>query len=382
LTSRSVAIRRSLWMIIGLFQLPPVNNGKRAAAAVSFGVDPLRSGYSLADASQLTRRIQDDIGAAALTETAAAARFPLLTGGSWNNPMIIQSDRRIATDRDVNLNSVTPGFFATLGIRIVTGRGFDERDSRAVAGAGARSAIVNEAFVKRYLAGHDPLGVRIAQGSGPDVQPTIEIVGVVTDFSYRGIREHSEQAYFPLLEGSDVGGNYYVRVRGTPEQAAQSIRSIVQKADPALPITYVRTVDEQVKRSLNTERILATLSGAFGTLALLLSLVGLYGVMSFVVAQRTREIGIRIALGARGSTAVWLVLRDAIVMIAAGTAVALPCVRVLGRLVESQLFGVSATDPITITVTTLLLAAAALGAALIPAYRASTVNPTDALRAE
>jgi predicted permease len=356
--------------------------GFDTSSLVSFGVDPLRSGYSPSEAGRLTRRIQDDIRASASTQTATAARFPLLTGGSWNNPMTIQTDRRIATDRDVNLNSITPGFFATLGIRLVAGRDFDERDSRPAGGAGARSAIVNESFVKRYLAGRNPLGVLICQGSGPDAQPNIEIVGVVADFSYRGLREQSEQAYFPLLEGSDIGGQFYVKVRGTPEQAAQSIRSIVHQADPALPITYLRTVEEQVNRSLNTERILATLSGGFGALALLLSLVGLYGVMSFVVTQRTREIGIRIALGARGSAAVWLVLRDAIVMIAAGTAVALPCVRVLGQLVESQLFGVTATDPFTITVTTLLLAAAALGAALIPAYRASTVNPTDALRAE
>jgi predicted permease len=356
--------------------------GFDTSSLVSFGVDPLRSGYSPSEASRLTRRIQDDIRASASTQTSAAARFPLLTGGSWNNPMTIQTDRRIASDRDVNLNAITPGFFATLGIRVVAGRDFDERDSRPAGDAGARSAIVNEAFVKRYLAGHNPLGALICQGSGPDAQPTIEIVGVVADFSYRGLREQSEQAYFPLLEGSDAGGHFYVKVRGTPEQAAQSIRSIVHQADPALPITYLRTVGEQVNRSLNTERILATLSGGFGALALLLSLVGLYGVMSFVVTQRTREIGIRIALGARGSAAVWLVLRDAIAMIAAGTAVALPCVGMLGRLVESQLFGVTATDPVTITVTTLLLAAAALGAALIPAYRASTVNPADALRAE
>jgi predicted permease len=356
--------------------------GFDTSSLVSFGVDPLRSGYSPSEASLLTRRIEDDIRASASTQTSAAARFPLLTGGSWNNPMTIQTDRRIVTDRDVNLNAITPEFFTTLGIRVVAGRDFDRRDSRPAGDAGARSAIVNEAFVKRYFTDHNPLGALICQGSGPDAQPTIEIVGVVADFSYRGLREHSEQAYFPLLEGRDAGGHFYVKVRGTPEQAAQSIRSIVHKADPALPITYLRTVDEQVNRSLNTERILATLSGGFGALALLLSLVGLYGVMSFVVTQRTREIGIRIALGARGSAAVWLVLRDAIVMIAAGTAVALPSVGMLGRLVESQLFGVTATDPVTITVTTLLLAAAALSAALIPAYRASTVNPTDALRAE
>src|SRR5713101_3750808 len=161
---------------------------------------------------------------------------------------------------------------------------------------------------------------------------------------------------------------------------APSTLSRISNADPALPITCCRTLDEQIDRSLNTERMLAALSSSFGTLALLLSLVGLYGVMSFVVTQRTREIGIRLALGATRGSAIWLVLRDALVMIAAGTAIALPCVAALGRLVESQLFGVKPTDPIAITAATLLLTSAALGAALIPAYRASTVNPIDALR--
>jgi ABC-type antimicrobial peptide transport system permease subunit len=149
-----------------------------------------------------------------------------------------------------------------------------------------------------------------------------------------------------------------------------------------LPITYFRTLDEQVNRALNTERMLATLSVAFGALALLLSLVGLYGVMSFVVTQRTREIGIRLALGATRTSAIWLVLRDVLAMIGAGTAIALPCVWALGRLVESQLFGVKPTDPSAIAAATLLLTSAALGAGLIPACRASAVNPTDALRFE
>jgi ABC-type antimicrobial peptide transport system permease subunit len=248
-----------------------------------------------------------------------------------------------------------------------------------VSEGGRSSAIVNDAFVKRYLGGHNPLGVRICEGSAPDAKPDTEIVGVVADFSYRGLREESEQAYF-ASEGDAGGGNFYVKVRGTPERAFQTIRTIIHNADPALPITNLRTVDEQVNRSLNTERLLATLSGAFGTLALLLSLVGLYGVMSFVATQRTREIGIRMALGATSGSAIWLLLRDAIAMIAAGTAIALPCVAALGRLVESQLFGVKPTDPLAIAAATLLLTSATLGAALIPAYRASTVNPTDALR--
>jgi predicted permease len=359
--------------------------GFDTTSLVSFGIEPRQSGYTPIDASRLVFRIHDQVRAAADTTASAVARYPLLTGGSWNYQMTILADRRIATDREVNLNAVTPGFFSTLGARIVTGRDFDQRDTQAGGDTGPRTAIVNEAFVARYLQRRSPLGVLVGLGSGPDTQPTLEVVGVVSTFSYRGLREESEQAFFPMLEGgegADVGGTFYVKVRGTPEQAAAAIRSIVHNADPALPINYFRTVDEQISRSLNTERILATLSGGFGALALLLSLVGLCGVMSFVVTGRTREIGIRIALGARRSAAVWLVLRDAVTMIAAGTAVALPCVWALGRLVESQLFGVTPTDPITIAATTLLLALVSLGAALVPAYGASTVNPTDALRAE
>lgn len=356
--------------------------GFSTSSLVSFGLDPRRNGYSPLEASQLIRRIHYEIRTAPSIETSAVARFQLLTGGSWNNPMTIQTNQRITTDRDVHLNAISPGFFAALGTRIVAGRDFGEQDSQPAGESGYRSVIVNESFAKRYFGGRSPLGARICQGSGPDAKPDSEVIGVVKDFSYRGLREESEQAYFAIFEGNGAAGNFYVRVRGTPEGAFQSIRTVIRHADPALPITYFRTVDEQVNRSLNTERMLATLSSGFGTLALLLSLVGLYGVMSFVVTQRTREVGIRLALGATRSSVLWLVLGDALVMIAAGTAIALPSVWALGRVVEAQLFGVKPTDAMTITVASLTLAMVALGAAFIPAYRASKVNPTDALRFE
>ncbi len=356
--------------------------GFDTSSLVSFGVHSLQSGYSPSDGNRMIRRIDELIRQSPITQASAVARFPLLTGGSWNDPMTILADKRIATQDDVNLNAVTPGFFEAMGIKIVAGRNFDRRDARAPGNPGWRSAIVNEAFVKRYLGGRNPLGVRICEGAGPDAKPNIEIVGVMSNFSYRGLREESEQAYFPFLEGNDAGGTFYVKVHGTPEAALHTIRAIVRSADPTLPIVDFRTLNEQVDRSLITEHMLATLSAGFSALALLLSVVGLYGVMSFVVTQRTREIGIRLALGARRWSAIWLVLRDALTMVVLGIGIGLPFVWVLGRLVESQLYDVKPSDPAAIAIAILILGLAAMGAALIPARRASGVDPTEALRVE
>jgi predicted permease len=387
IVTAQIALTLTLVVGAGLFlrtldALMAKGPGFITSSLISFGIDSLRSGYSPSEGTRVIRRIDEAIRQSPITQASAVARFPLLTGGSWNDPMTILADKRLSTDRDVNLNSVTPGFFQTMGIRIVAGRNFDEHDARAPGEPGWRSAIVNEAFVKRYLGGRSPLGVRICQGSGPDAKPNIEIVGVMSNFSYRGLREDSEQAYFPFFEGEGAGGTFYVRVRGTPESFFPSLRAIVHSADAALPMTDFRTLDEQVDRSLNTEHMLATLSGSFSTLALLLSLVGLYGVMSFVVTQRTREIGIRLALGATRWSAIWLVLRDALAMILSGIGLGLPFVWALGRLVESQLYDVKPSDPAVIAITILVLCSAGLGAALIPAHRASGVNPTDALRVE
>ena len=355
--------------------------GFDTSSLIWFGIRPTQNGYSPADANRLIRRIHDEIRSSTSTQSSAVANFPLLVGGAWNNPLTIQSTERLTTDRDVHLNAVTPGFFATLGTRIVRGRDFDEHDSLPVNEGGQRVVIVNEAFVKRYFGGRDPLGAHVGMGSGPNVKADIEIIGVVEDISYRSVRERWEQAYFPI--GAQYFGSiFYVRFQGTAESAFAAMRAILRNADPTLPIASFRTLDEQVNRSLNTERMLAALSSSFGTLALLLSLVGLYAVMSFVVTQRTREIGVRLAMGATRLSAVWLVLRDALVMIAAGTAIALPCVWVLGRLVETQLYDIKPTDPVAILMATLVLCSTGLCAALIPAHRASAVNPNDALRFE
>jgi predicted permease len=358
--------------------------GFDTSSLISFAVHPIRNGYPASGASRLVRRIHDEIRASNTTQAAALSRIQLLMGGSWNNFIAFQAATRGVTDRVVHLNAVSPGFFAALGAGFVAGKDFDERDSLPVSEGGRRVAIVNQAFVKRYLGGQNPLGVRIAVNTGPDVNPQAEIIGVVADISYRGVREDWEQAYFPLRSDESFyeGANFYLRMQGSSQAGFQSVRTLLRRIDPALSIDYLRTLDEQVSRSLRTERMLAALSASFAVLALLLSLVGLYGVMSFVVTQRTREFGIRLALGATRLNAVWLVLQDALGMIAVGVAIALPSVWMLGRLVESQLYGIKPTDPATIGGAALILCSAALGAALIPARRASAVNPTEALRFE
>ncbi len=395
IVTAQIAFTLILVVVAGLFiqtlhGLLAKGPGFKTSSLISFGVKPALNGYSGAEATKLIRRISEGLRNSSSTQIWSIASVQLLLGGTWNNSLMIQSGERFTTDREVQINAVTPGFFDTLGTRIIAGRDFDEHDSLDVAVVnqsmpvgknGKRVVIVNEAFVKRYFGGHNPLGARVAMGSRPDSKPDTEIIGVVQNISYRNIREQWEQAYYPI--GAELSGsNFYVRFRGTPESAFRSIRAILREADPALPIAYFRTLDEQIDRSLNTERMLSTLSSSFGALALLLSLIGLYGVMSFVVTQRTREIGIRMALGATRVSTIWLVLGDALLMIATGTAIALPCVWALGRFVESQLYDVKPTDPVTILAATFILGSTALGAALIPALRASTVNPTDALRFE
>ena len=280
---------------------------------------------------------------------------------------------------------VTPGFFATLGIRLIAGREFDERDTRdARPGTpGFRSVIVNQRFARRYFGDRSPVGRRIGIGNQPDTPTNIEIVGVIEDFSYRSLRlKESEHIFLPFWERQSEDGAFYLKTRDTSEAAFASIRAAVRELDPALPVSELTTFEERIDRSLWNERMLATLSSGFGLVALLLSVIGLYGVTAFVVTQRTREIGVRMALGARRSDAVWLIVRDAAVMVAAGIAIALPTAWTLSRLIEAQLFGVRGIDGPTIAVASGVLALVALGAAMLPAWRAASVSPTEALRFE
>jgi putative ABC transport system permease protein len=285
-------------------------------------------------------------------------------------------------DMNPNFNRIGPGFFSTMGMTLVTGRDVSDTDTLEA----PRVAVVNEAFAKYFFGDKDPLGRHF--GVGPKEEGyKFTIVGVVRDGKSASLREKPERYVFiPYTQDADsdaVGDmTYYVRTSIDTAALENRLRRIVQQADPGLPVTRMRTMQAQIRESLFVDRMVASLSAAFGFLATLLAAIGLYGVMSYAVSLRTREIGIRVALGAERRTVLLMVLREVAVMALIGIAIGLPSGYGLGRAVESQLFGLSARDPLTFAVATLTLLVAAMLAGYLPAARATRVDPLVALRYE
>jgi putative ABC transport system permease protein len=392
-----IALALVLLMGAGLFvrtlaSLRAKGPGFATVNTVLLRIDAARSGYDAQRASRLMHTLLDRFRALPEVEKASISVAELLAGGSWNQPATIDNGRqRIVTDGVVHCNAISPGFFDTLGVPIVAGRDFTERDARDDADVIAieksdefpfRSAIINESLARRYFGDANPIGARLGLGNRPDTRTTVTIVGVVRTFSYRGIRQTDDQAFFPMFETSMGGGGFWIRTRVDARSAFPAIRGVVRSVDPTLPIQRIITVDDQLDRLLANERLLAMLATAFAGLAILLAVVGVYGVMAFVVASRTREMGIRMALGATRASAVSLILRDAMVMLGCGVVIALPSVWLFGGLIGSQLFGVQPTDWPTIAGAASLIALAAFGASALPVRRATAIDPIRALRSE
>ena len=281
-------------------------------------------------------------------------------------------------DMNPRINGVGPSFFTTIGMPLVAGREFDARD---VLGS-PPVAVVNDAFARSYFKDTNPVGRRL--GFGRDEKMSIEIVGVVRDARLDRMREEPERFVFvPAAQQDDLtGAVFYVRTDGDPSALATPVRAATREIDAALPVSDIKTMAAVVDESLFTDRIVAGLSAAFGLLATLLASVGLYGVMSYAVARRTREIGVRVALGADRSRILKLVLGEVAILTGIGMAIGLPGGWGLGRLIESRLFGLRAFDPPTLVLTAAVLATATLLAGALPALRALRVQPASALRYE
>ena len=355
--------------------------GFPTANLLMFGIEPTASGYSTEGAQAAIRRVRAVLAEMPALERVATAGSRILDGGGWNNAVTVQGRRRLVTD-DIGMNAVSPGFFAALGVAVVRGRDFDERDSNATPDGPRRSAIVNEEFVRKYLPGEDPIGVRVGIGDEPDIKPETRIVGVVKSFHDFVLKQPEAEVFFASGEDGATAATCYVRWRGGSEEALREIRAAVRKVDPALTLVTPRTVDDQLDRLLVSERMLATLAGGFAVLATVLAAIGLYGVLAFSAASRAKEIGIRLALGAPRSAAGGLIVREAAAMAAVGGAIAIPFVWALGRLVASELFGVGPTDPAILAGAGGVLAAVCMAASAVPARKVGRLDPLETIRGE
>jgi predicted permease len=274
----------------------------------------------------------------------------------------------------VNMNLVGPGYFATMGIPLLAGRDFSEGDGPA----GPKVAVINEVMAKAFFGNESPIGRRLRYR-----RDEIQIAGVVRNTKYTGLREEKVRfAYFPYAQHPANHATFYCRTTQDPLAVVSALRQEVHKVDPNLPIFGVKTLAGQIDESILTDRLVAALSVMFGVLATVLAAVGLYGVMAYVVIGRTREIGIRVALGADRGRVLRLVLREAALLAGGGIVVALLASIGVGRLIGSQLFGVTGHDPMVLAGATAVLTAVALFASYIPALRATKVNPVIALRWE
>jgi predicted permease len=394
-----VALSLLLLIGAGLFlrslrNLSSLGPGFRAERLVGFNIDPSLNGYTPERLNNFYQQLTDNLNAIPGVKSVAVASMRIMENNEWDSGMTAEGYSPTKPDDhpQAYMNQIGPGYFATLGVPIVAGRDFRLTDNRVIKRANVTddfdtmptTVIINEKFAQRFFAGRSPVGMHLGFGTDPGTHTEMEIIGVVKDIKYTNLRDEIPiQAYVPYMNSPYLGGmTIYVRTGGEPNQLMSSVRAKMREMDANLPIYAMRTMEEQISNSLSTERMIASLSTVFGFVATVLAIIGLYGVMSYSVAQRTREIGIRVALGAEQGKVIWMVMRDVLLLIAIGVGIGVPGALALTRVVKSQLYGLQAHDPWTLGLATGLLAMVACAAGYVPALRASRVDPMKALRYE
>jgi predicted permease len=381
-----VALSFMLLAGAGLFvqslqNLKTTDPGFQATNLIRFKLDPTLSGYNAGQTGQFYRQVRTRLSAIPGVTGVGQAVVPILDHSNWDSTVTVEGYRsKDGEDMNPHFNSISPGYFKTLGIPLVAGREFDERDGPGVRQAG----IVNERFAKLYFAGRSPLGFHFGFGGGANAKPDIEIVGVVKDVKYESLNEEPYRQVFiaDAQDGVSSSITTYVRTALPSAQMFPLIRRELAQMDPNMPLFDMNTMEDQLDISLSIERFVAFLSSAFGFLATALAVIGLYGVTSFNVTRRAKEIGIRMALGSDRKRVVVMVLKEVLTLSVIGIAIALPLTLWLGKFLQSQLYGVQARDPVSMLAATVGLAAVSALAGLGPALRASRTDPSNVLRCE
>ena len=384
LATAQIAISMALLVAAGLFtksllNVSRVELGIDINNLVTFGVSPELNGYTPERSKQFYERLEDELTRYPGVKGVTSAVVPSLAGSNWGTGMSVEGFKSGPdVDNGSSVNEVGTDYFKTMGIRLLAGREFTRADTLGA----PKVAIVNEAFARKFNLGKDVIGKRAASDSNKQLDT--QIVGLVQDAKYSEVRDAVPPIYItPYRQDDRVGQNtFYVRTSIDAEQFLPNVHKVVAALDPNLPVENLRTMPQQVRDNVFLDRMISTLSAAFAILATILAAVGLYGVLAYTVAQRTREIGLRMALGAAPGRVRAMVLRQVAVMTLIGGVVGLMAAIGIGSVAESQLYQMKGRDATVLVVSAVLLTLVALGSGLIPAHRASKVDPMRALRYE
>jgi predicted permease len=381
-----VALSLVLLIGAGLFvrslrNLKNLDAGFRPDGVLTMRVKPNEAVYTAARRSSLWREVLDRVSHVPGVRSASLSALSPLSGLERGVLIAVPGYvPRSQRDTAISLNQVTAGYFDTMGIAVLLGRAFTDGDVQSA----PRVALVNETAARFYFGGRNPIGASVRFPFRKNTS-AYQIIGVVKDSRHNSLREEVPRLiYLPVFQGLDSLTSLTVAIRaaGDPTALASAVRAQISSAGPDILITDVITLARQVDQTLLEERLVSTLAGFFGLLALLLASIGLYGTMSYSVVRRTNEIGIRMALGASRSGVVWLVLRDTLLMIAAGMAIGIPAAIGGARYIQSELYGLKPADAVSLVSASLLLTMVAVLAGYLPALRASRVDPMAALRDE
>jgi predicted permease len=362
---------RSLW------NLRALDPGFRIEQLTTFSVDPALSGYTPERSVHFYGRLRERLAAVPGAASVSLAAVTPLTDAAWLSTVNVQGYRsKEGEDLNPQVNSVGPDYFKTLGIPLVAGRDFSEADGPDA----PRVAIVNQKMAEYFWRGQNPIGRRFGFG---DEEATIEVIGIARDGKQATLRDEVARiVYTPYMQDPELGAMTVFVRSAAGGITGDTLRQAARAIDASVPVFDLRSMERVADESLFFDRMVAMLSAAFGALATLLAAVGLYGVMSYTVARRRREIGLRMALGAAPRSVVWSVMKEVTLLALVGIVVGVPASVAVSRLVQSQLFGVAPSDPATILAASLTLLAVALLAGYVPAGQATRIDPVRALRAE
>lgn len=388
LVTTQIALSMALLVAAGLFikslvNVSKVDLGLETSDVVVFGISPALNGYEAERSLALFQQVEAELAAMPGVTGVSAALVPVLGGNSWGTSVDVQGfERGPDTDSGSRYNEVGPGYLSTLGMPLLGGREFDESD-----GEGApKVAIINEAFARKFnLDPREAVGQFMATNVGAETKELdIQIVGVMMDAKYSEVKQAAPPLFFvPYRQQPSIGFmTFYTRTSLGTDQLLKAIPEVVRRLDSNLPVEQLKTLDQQVRENVFLDRMISTLASAFAAIATLLAAVGLYGVLAYTVAQRTREIGLRMALGASAYKVRGMILGQVGRMLVIGGVVGIVAALALGKAAQSLLFGMEGNDPWVVSAVTVLLAVIALGAGYLPARRASKVDPMVALRYE